>query len=295
MVCYSFPVEETTVPQGWLEGSGGNRTPITGSCIIGRSPSGTIVLADEKVSRRHAMVQCQTRHEFWLIDLGSANGTYLNGRRIVQPSRLTHGDQMKIGDHLFTFRLNDSEAGQSTNSNVEQTVQEIKTENCWLLVADIESSTQLAYRMPAEELPQITGRLLSACKQIVEDNGGMVNKFLGDGFFAYWHDADGVDGRLATAVSALQKIRETEQLPFRVVAHFGRVFIGGGASLGEGSLLGSEVNFVFRMEKLAGILGVPRLLSEPAKGRLAAQLPAMTDMGRHPLPGFDGEHAFYSF
>jgi adenylate cyclase len=206
-----------------------------------------------------------------------------------------HGDQIKIGDHLFTFRLNDADGAGPTQANVEQTVQEIKTVNCWLLVADIESSTQMAHRLPAEELPQITGRWLSTCKQLVEDNGGTINKFLGDGFFAYWYGDDGTDGNFSAAISALRKIQDGEQPRFRMVAHFGRVFIGGGVSLGEESLFGSDVNFVFRMEKLAGLLGVPRLLSEAAKARLAAHAPASTDMGRHPLSGFDGEHTFHSF
>jgi adenylate cyclase len=291
----SLAVEETSAPEGWLEDAAGKRIDVTGSCVVGRSNNSTIVLPDDKVSRRHAMIQCQSGHEFWLIDLGSANGTYLNGRRIVQPSRLNHGDQIKIGDHRFIFRLAEVAGERAPSSNVEQTVQEIKTLNCWLLVADIESSTQLAQRVSADELPQLTGRWLSTCKQIVEDNGGTINKFLGDGFFAYWYAGNDVAARLNGAIAALQRLQEMGQLRFRFVVHFGRVFIGGGASLGEESLFGTDVNFVFRMEKLAGVLGTTRLVSDPAKTELKTHLAAITDEGRHPLPGFDGDHAFYSF
>ena len=240
------------------------------------------------------MLQAQNPGAFWVVDLGSANGTYLNGRRIIQPSLLSHGDQIKIGDHIFTFHRADSDASEASHSNVEQTVPEIKTLNCWLLVADIESSTQLTRRVPPEELPHITGRWLSTCKKVIEDRGGAINKFLGDGFFAYWYGDDGAEGAFTEALVALRNLQEDNALRFRIVAHFGKVFIGGAASLGEESLFGSDVNFVFRMEKLAGALGIACLVSEPVKTRLERRLPS-TDAGRHALSGFDGTHAFYSF
>ena len=74
----------------------------------------------------------------------------------------------------------------------------------------------------------------------------------------------------------------------------GGVVVGGSASMGEESLMGNEVNYVFRMEKLAGALGHLRLLSEPAYARLKPFLTA-TDQGRHPVPSFEGEFAFFSF
>ena len=80
---------------------------------------------------------------------------------------------------------------------------------------------------------------------------------------------------------------------FRFVLHHGQVFVGGGASLGEESLQGKEVHFVFRMEKLAGSIGERRLISEAAKARLPARF-QLIDAGRHPLAGFDGDHPFHA-
>src|SRR5690242_14994250 len=97
----NFPAE---VP-AWLERASGERFPIRGSCSLGRSASNQVALASDKVSRRHAIIQVQHEHEYWLVDFGSRNGTYLNGRRIIQPTRLQNGDHVNVGPFEFVFRL----------------------------------------------------------------------------------------------------------------------------------------------------------------------------------------------
>ena len=94
----------------WLEQSSGGRVPIEGTCSIGRLSSNTIPLTDDRVSRRHALINVQDRHEFWLVDLGSGNGTYLNGRRVVQPTRLRGGDKIEIGG--FQLRFHEAETSR---------------------------------------------------------------------------------------------------------------------------------------------------------------------------------------
>src|ERR1700686_2944196 len=86
----------------WLETSG-DKFPICGNCSLGRSPKNSIVLDSQKVSRRHALINVQNVGEFWLIDLGSSNGTFLNHRRLNQPVRLNDQDQVVIGDRIFIF------------------------------------------------------------------------------------------------------------------------------------------------------------------------------------------------
>jgi pSer/pThr/pTyr-binding forkhead associated (FHA) protein len=88
----------------WLEDASGNRTPIGGSCSLGRAESNQIMLQDNTVSRRHATIQAQGDHEFWLVDFGSRNGSYVNGQRIAQPTRLRDGDKLAIGKFQFVFR-----------------------------------------------------------------------------------------------------------------------------------------------------------------------------------------------
>ena len=288
-------MEDQVTTSAWLESVSGQQTLVRGTCFLGRSATSNIVLPDDKVSRRHAMVHLQGRDEFWLMDLGSSNGTYLNGRRLSQPSRLADRDVIKIGDHSFTFRNPKAATDAGTTvAGAEKTVQEIKSLNCWLLLADIEASTQFIKKLPADEAPRVTGRWLADCKQIIDDSHGTINKFLGDGFLAYWVAGDKAAGSVARALAALKALQEQSEPRFRIVLHFGKVFVGGAASLGEESLLGNEVNFAFRIEKLAGSIGILRLISEPACQHVNALL-STTEEGRHSVPGFDGEFLFYSF
>jgi len=69
---------------------------------IGRSRDSGVVVADAKVSRAHAVLT--ERADTWVIeDLGSKNGTWVNGRRISGPTRLVHGDMVQLGDHRAAF------------------------------------------------------------------------------------------------------------------------------------------------------------------------------------------------
>ena len=68
---------------------------------IGRSPNSDVFLDDVTVSRNHAVV-VRRRDGFYIDDLGSLNGTYVNRRRI-ESHRLSHGDELQIGKYRLTF------------------------------------------------------------------------------------------------------------------------------------------------------------------------------------------------
>ena len=277
--------------EAWVESTKGESFPILANCAVGRSLNNQIVLPEAKVSRRHAIIHSQGAHEYWLVDLGSANGTYLNGRRVAQPTRLQDRDQINIGDSVLAFRQRNSPTATLTGIN-DATITEIRRGHCWLLLADIVGSTQISRKLPAQELSMMIGQWLAWSKELVERNNGAINKFLGDGFFAYWSEttAPAVIGK---ALTELREGQDRAQPNFRVVLHYGEVAMGG-ASLGEESLVGSAVNMVFRIEKLASGLGESRLMSEAAQKLLAPYIPAAA-IGDHELQGFAGKDPFYSF
>lgn len=282
-------------PSVWLETPGGDRVPVLGRCFIGRSAPCQVIISDARVSRQHALVQAQDETEFWLIDLGSANGTYLNGRRVSQPCRLVEGDRIGVAGSTFTFHGPKAPSGPSADASTsDATIHEIRSLTCWLLVADIEGSTQLLRRLPAEQAPRVTERWFVACRKILEKHHGAINKFLGDGFLAYWPSGAESPASVARALLDLKRLQDEGPTHFRLALHYGNVSAGGAASMGEESLAGDEVNFVFRAEKLAATIGESRLLTEPARTQLKLLLPAH-EVGCHTVSGFDGDFPFFSF
>jgi serine phosphatase RsbU (regulator of sigma subunit) len=73
-------------------------TPVT----IGRDPQQTLVVADPELSRRHARVFLVNDEPF-VQDLGSTNGTFIDGERLSAPSKLDEGRLLRIGSHYFRY------------------------------------------------------------------------------------------------------------------------------------------------------------------------------------------------
>jgi class 3 adenylate cyclase len=277
----------------WLETSNGERTPVGQSCVLGRSKQCGIVIEDERASRRHAMVHRQADAEFWLVDLGSANGTRLNGRRVSRPTRLQVGDRIEIAGRQFTFSSPRAAAppASDASSTINATVSELRQVDYWLLVADMVGSTQMVQRLPAESSASVTGQWLATCRSIIEASGGLINKYLGDGFLAYWSAPESAN--VVQGLNALRKLQAAAAVPFRMVLHYGTATCGGAPSGGEESLSGREVTFVFRMEDLASVHGSGLLMSDAAAGRLKSLLPTVRH-GEYAVQGFDGKYGFFT-
>ncbi len=72
----------------------------TARARIGRDPNNQIVVPDETTSRIHAFITYEYGR-FWIEDLGSLNGTKLNGSHILDREHLTRGDVVSVGDKDF--------------------------------------------------------------------------------------------------------------------------------------------------------------------------------------------------
>ncbi|MEK6406270.1 MAG: DUF3616 domain-containing protein [Acidobacteriota bacterium] len=78
---------------------------------IGKGPRNDIVIADPAVSSAHAMVRLEGSG-YTINDIGSRNGTVVNGERVTAPRQLNHGDVIGMGLSKLTFRITDySETG----------------------------------------------------------------------------------------------------------------------------------------------------------------------------------------
>jgi hypothetical protein len=96
------------VTQGPLSGQ---RLELEGELVIGREGVG-VTIEDPELSRRHAAVR-PIEDGFEVEDLGSLNGTFVNGRRIEGPTRLAAGDSIKVGQNVLELEAAGLEAASA--------------------------------------------------------------------------------------------------------------------------------------------------------------------------------------
>ena len=91
-----------------------------GECLLGRRLDCHICIPDQRISRRHARIR-REGDGYALEDLGSCNGSFVNGRRIQGSSRLRHGDEVEIGASRFRIDLSDDMVAQAESTSVRIT------------------------------------------------------------------------------------------------------------------------------------------------------------------------------
>jgi pSer/pThr/pTyr-binding forkhead associated (FHA) protein len=74
--------------------------PDEGEVVVGRSSELDMVLIEDMVSRKHAKISVGGGH-VTIADLGSTNGTFVNGERVKRPLRLREGDRILIGNSIL--------------------------------------------------------------------------------------------------------------------------------------------------------------------------------------------------
>ena len=282
----------------WLETAGSDRIPVSGVCTFGRTSGNTVTLDTPKASRRHAMIHEQD-HEFWIVDLGSTNGVQVNGKRVIHPIRLQTADHIEMPGQSFTFRLaSEPEAPASKRrapavpKQHRLTVPDIRLVTCWLLVADLQGFTTMSQRINPEELAPLVGKWMASCQRIITSKNGVLAKFLGDGFLAYWTNREEA---VTWVVSACREFQELQKgsLPFRIMLHQGLVSFGGHSPDASHTMMGQELNFAFRLEKLAARLNLSWIFSDVAESQLGDSLP-LVSCGPQRIPDFEAERVCFT-
>ena len=262
-----------------LRTEGGNRyLPLAGSnCwTVGRSDDNNFVLIDRWISRNHAMLQQMETGEFYLIDLGSRNGTFVNGRRVSIPVTLKNGDRLMFGQTELDFynptdrgqldRTHEADSEDFEDFTATLTVRSLIS----VMVMDIRDFTVLTRQLDETLLSEVIGSWFRSSGQIIRKHGSWVDKYIGDAIMAVWfHKTEGVSNeemmRICQALSQLHKA--TDELssryplpfPLRVGAgiNTGYAMVGnsGSSDRSDYTALGDTVNAAFRLESCTKQLG----------------------------------------
>ena len=91
---------------------------------IGRTDENFILLSDPSISREHALVS-REGNTYTLIDLGSSNGTRVNGNEVTQPVQLQSGDIVEFGSVEFVFAHGDEQIDPSQYANRASSTQKL--------------------------------------------------------------------------------------------------------------------------------------------------------------------------
>ncbi|MCU0566880.1 MAG: adenylate/guanylate cyclase domain-containing protein [Oculatellaceae cyanobacterium Prado106] len=280
------------IPHLILKTESGNRylSLIGNNCwTVGRGDDNNFVLPDRWISRNHAMLQRMENGEFYLIDLGSRNGSFVNGRRVSVPVTLQNGDHLTFGQTDLDFHCPDitSLIGAPVGLDLPEitaTATLHVRRYISVLVVDIRDFTGMTRQLDEKILSEVIGTWFRCAGEIIREYGSWVDKYIGDAVMAVWiHGAQAVDHhemiRIAQALDALHKMtnRLHKEFPLSSPVRIGAGLNTGYAMVGntgtgdrpDYTALGDTVNAAFRLESSTKQLGLDIAFGETTYEYLA--------------------------
>lgn len=258
------------------------------SCwTVGRSDDNNLVLPDRWISRNHAMIQMMETGEFYLIDLGSRNGSFVNGRRVSVPVTLRDGDLLTFGQTEMRFYCpgnREIPAANHIEANDTATATLHLRRLISVMVVDIRDFTVMTRQVEEKVLSESIGTWFRCAGEIIGEHGSWVDKYIGDAVMAVWiHGPEGVDSlemlQIVQAVSALSKMTSQlhKQFPLPFPLRIGAGLNTGFAMVGntgtgdrpDYTAIGDTVNAAFRFESSTKQLGLDVALGEETYQYLA--------------------------
>lgn len=255
--------------------------PCKGVMIMGRDKTSDLILRDTLVSRNHAMIRL-LGDSFYFVDSGSSNGSHINNRRITLPTKLNNGDIIKLGDTELRFEQQGSTEEFTDSLSFQQTivVNQADIRNITVLVADIRDFTTISEQTPILILTKVMTEWFQQITEVIIENKGVVDKFIGDCVFARWDsDTDELD-ILRNVLITTSKIHQltnniSEEYPelsrpLRIGAgiHSGKASVGIGT---DNTALGDAVNTAFRLESASKELTCDIVVSKSCYSLLPPQ------------------------
>ncbi len=268
---------------------------------VGRGDGCTVLLDSASVSRLHALIQRRNAGDYFLVDLGSRNGSFVNGRRVSVPRRLQDADRLLFAEQELIFH-NPLEIGPEPGALAATTrntptaalnAQSLTT----IVVVDIRDFTPLARKLSEALLSQTIGTWFLRVGQVAEQSGSWAQQYIGDAMMAVWvHDnAAKIPSDLARALRAVCEIDRTTAEISRNLSLPSALRIGVGISTGPAILggtdytaLGDTVNAAFRLEAATKTIGLSVALGEGAFRAL--EVPGVLPFQRRlvQLKGYEG-------
>jgi adenylate cyclase len=217
------------------------------------------------------------------------------------PVTLQSGARIRIANNELIFEQEsdlESLGGEAATlaGSMDPTLQTVH--NAAILVCDIRGFSAQSEIMATGPLAQLLGQWFREAGNVVQKNGGVIDKFIGDAILAYWRENPGPPCECESAHQSARHLLELAARmrwpesgkPFTVgiAMHYGRVAFGniGLVAQRDATIIGNAVNTAFRLESMMKELGQKLLVSE----QLLLALPArergqFSDLGEQSLKG----------
>lgn len=294
-----------SAPNPFLVQEPGGRRFLLGegqSWAIGRGDGCAVLLDSRSVSRLHALIQRKDGGDLALVDLGSRNGSFVNGTRVSFPVVLNDKDKLVFGDQELLFRnpvRSDAVLAVTPGNPRNEPTTALHTHSvATIMVVDIRDFTPLARTLPEALLSQTIGTWFLRSGQITQKLGSWAQKYFGDAVMAVWvHDKPAQVGtdllktlRAVSEISAAtEEISKTLALPapLRIGAgiNTGPAIIGGA----DYTALGDTVNAAFRLESATKVLGLGVAIGEKTYEHLVSPAQGSFTRREVELKGYEGQ------
>ena len=282
----------------------------TSSCLLdealtwklGRSENNAIVIRDDAASRRHAIIQKADRGDLYLLDLGSSNGTFVNGERVNTPVILKDNDEITIGAYHLIFHTpklaGGDESVMGAMGDADSTRVVFSERLVSVLVVDIRGFTRLTRQVDQSVLCKLVRRWFADAARIFREHGSWTLKFIGDAVMAVWLHQDGheLDDILSMFTAIFEFSKTTAALGsksgFAIPVSFGAGINTGLASVGNAgsgtetdyTALGDAVNAAFRIEDCTRQIGCDVAIGDKTAEYLGETSLVQQYLSNHLLP-----------
>ncbi len=281
-------------------------------CTIGRSSTNNISLNDRLLSRDHAMIRCSSSGVCEIDDLGSSNGTSINGELISAAVMLKNGDVIQVGQHVMTFIQNSQTAGLVTNADDDRAV-DVFPPNSLItaLSLNIRGYANLSQILGADQLGMLMADIAAIAGDVFTRRHGWTHRHEGSAVHAVWaHHDNWLSARdLLNIFDAIAEIQLGVR-PLQKRYHLLRpIAFGCGVSTGHAMLANiaeaAETDFAalcnvvqqaYQLEIATHAIGCDILISENGLTLLSPQLetdylPALCSVSAKDMPQMSRAYA----
>lgn len=272
-------------------------------CGFGRAPSNTVVLGDSQASREHALIRRNAAGHCILSDLGSTNGTKVNGRLVQAPTVLASGDVIGIGSQAISFVQTAAPAQPEAEDHGYGRTQFFLQESLVsVLVVDLRNYSGLSVSLGARTTGELMRDLFREATELLRQAGVWSSKFIGDAVMALWQHPDNhmtradlvialdvISGFQGVCRTAGRKYELPAPLRFGAGLNAGMASLGniGGAGTADFTAMGDAVNIAFRLETATKTRGCDLLIARSIFESLSGGAPPPPGLVELALKGAD--------